>query len=118
MIESFATLSIKRGSKQFTSVSSIDFSLYGILKLQREGVHEFNICQRLGISYDDYMEYLNEGKKRGLFDSRYNLTTHGLELYEEANVCIKNSQRVAYEDRETFELRNINYLPRQFNGRS
>jgi hypothetical protein len=118
LVESFATLSIKRGSKRFTSVSSIDFSLYGILKLQREGVHEFNICQRLGISYDDYMEYLDEGKKRGLFDSRYNLTPHGLELYEEANTCIKNSQRVAYEDRETFDLQNINYLPGKFNGRS
>jgi hypothetical protein len=118
LIESFATLSIKRGSKRFTSVSSIDFSLYGILKLQREGVHELNICQRLGISLDDYMEYLDEGKKRGLFDSRHNLTTHGLELYEEAHACIKNSQKVTYEDRETYDLRNINYLPRKFNGRS
>lgn len=118
LVDSFATLSIKRGSKRFTSVSSIDFSIYGILKLQREGVHEYNICQRLGISYEDYMEYLQEGKKRGLFDSRYNLTPHGLELYEEASTCIKNSRHVAYEDRETFDMRNINYLPGKFNGRS
>lgn len=114
----FSTLTINRGSKRFSSVSHIDFAVYGILKMRREGVHEMNICQRLGISYEDYIEYLEEGRKRGLFDQRHRLTLRGLELYEEANICIKNSLKVYYEDRATFEMRNINYIPRKFNGRS
>jgi len=114
----FSTLTIDRGSKRFSAVSHIDFSVYGILKMRREGVHELNICQRLGISYEDYIQYLEEGRKRGLFDQRHRLTLRGLELYEEANTCIKNSLKVYYEDRATYEIRNITYIPRKFNGRS
>jgi hypothetical protein len=116
--EAFATLSVKKGNKRFTSVNHIDFSLYGILKLRRESASEFNICQRLGITYDDYLEYLQMGKIKGIFDSRFNITLRGLELYEDAKKCIEKNVRVYYEDKESFVPKNIMYIPKSFNGGS
>jgi hypothetical protein len=116
--EAFATLRIKKGSKRFSSVNHIDFSIYGILKLTREGFSEFNICQRLGISFSDYSTYLQEGKTKGIFDSKFKITLRGLELYEDAKKCISNNVKTYYEDRANYESKNILYIPKSFNGRS
>ncbi|WP_179413000.1 hypothetical protein HDF19_11215 [Mucilaginibacter sp. E4BP6] len=114
----FSTLSIRKGSKRFSAVNHIDFSLYGILKLTREGFSEFSICQRLGITFGDYLNYLKDGKAKGIFDSKFKITLKGLELYEDAKKCISKNVKVYYEDKVNYEAKNIVYIPKSFNGGS
>lgn len=114
----FISYEIIRGKKKYNSVSHIDFSLYAILKLMREGNNEFNICQKLGILYSDYIKYLKIGKKNGIFTSKYEISLKGLELYNDAKKCIKNSFAFKHENRNDFNSKNIIFIPKTFNGRS
>lgn len=114
----FMSYEIIRGRKKYNSVSHIDFSLYAILKLTRDGYSEFNICQKLGILHSDYIKYLKMGKKNGIFTSKYEISLKGLELYNDAKKCIKNSFAFKHENRNDFESKNITFIPKTFNGRS
>jgi hypothetical protein len=114
----FVTYEITRGEKKFDSVNHIDFSLYAILKLKREGFSDFNICQRLGILHSDYLEYLSIGKKKGIFNKKLEISLKGLELYSDAKKCIKNSFNFKYENRNSCNIKEINYIPKTFNGKS
>jgi hypothetical protein len=110
---------VKRGKKIFTSVSSLDFSLYGIIKLSRAGFLPENICQKLGILQRDYDEYLQSGKEKGIFEDGNSLSLFGLKLYQDAKKCIAiNKKKLLLNSKETFEIRAIKYMPNQFNGRS
>ncbi|SIN95339.1 phosphoribosyltransferase-like protein [Chitinophaga niabensis] len=117
LTEAFVTYRVKKGKKEFSSVNHIDFSVYGILKLQRDGFSEFNICQRLGISSSDYLDYLKRGKQQGIFDSTNKITQWGLELYQEAKRCINNNLKNRFEGK-SLEIKNIHYFPKSFNGRT
>jgi hypothetical protein len=115
----FFTHQIKKGSKSFSSVSKIDFSIYAIIKLSRSGFNEINICQKLGILTKDYEQILEIGNQRGLFNQGNNLTLFGLELYQDAKKCIKRKKRnFEYESADYFAVKEIDYLPRKFNGKS
>lgn len=115
----FFTYKIKKGTRSFSSVSKIDFSIYAIIKLLRAGFTEINICQKLGILTKDYEQILKIGKQRGLFDQGNNLTLFGLELYQDAKKCIKRKKRnFEYESADYFAIKKTNYLPRIFNGKS
>ncbi|WP_430905588.1 phosphoribosyltransferase-like protein [Maribacter sp. 2-571] len=114
----FVTYEIKRGQRTFDSVSHIDFSLYAILKLKREGHSDFNICQKLGILQSDYEFYLKSGKKKGIFNKKYEISLKGLELYNDAKKCIKNSFKYHYEHIASHKVKDINYIPKTFNGKS
>ena len=114
----FVTYEVIRGKKIFESVNHIDFSLYAILKLTREGYNDFNICQKLGILHSDYLEYLKLGKRKGIFNSKYEISLKGLELYSDAKKCIKNSFAFKFENKNDFNDNQINYIPKTFNGKS
>ncbi len=114
----FATFDVKRGKKHFTSVNHINFSLYAILKLLREGNSEYSICQKLGISQSDYLDYLKDGRQNGIFTSKNEISLMGLELYKEAKRCIANNYKALYENRSTYEVKKITYVPKTFNGKS
>ncbi|WP_239780241.1 phosphoribosyltransferase-like protein [Tenacibaculum finnmarkense] len=115
----FFTLKIKKGNKKFSSVSKIDFSIYAVIKLSRSGFTENNICQKLGIMTKDYEEILNIGNQRGLFNQGNNLTIFGLKLYQDAKKCIERKKRnFEYESADYFAVKEINYIPKKFNGKS
>ncbi len=114
----FATHNVQRGKKNFTSVSHIDFSLYAILKLMRKRNSEFSICQKLGISHDDYLTYLNTGKKNGIFTKKHQISLYGLQLYKDAKKCIEHHYKMLYEYDNKNEVKDIVYVPKKFNGRS
>lgn len=115
----FFTHQIKKGKRSFSSVSKIDFSIYAIIKLSRLGFTEINICQKLGILTKDYEEILEVGKERGIFNQGNNLTLFGLEIYQDAKKCIKRKKRnFEYESADYFAVKETNYLPRTFNGKS
>jgi hypothetical protein len=115
----FFSLKVKRGNKTFTSVNHIDFSIYSIIKLSREGFTPISICQRLGILYSDYENYLHLGKKRGIFSDADELTLFGLELFQEAKKCISNRKKSTnYENSDPYAIRRLEYIPKTFNGRS
>lgn len=114
----FSSYHVERGIRSFSSVNHIDFSIYAIIKLSREGFSNFHICQKLGITDMDFKRYLIEGKKRGIFDKRGNITVNGLELYRDAKKCIKNSMKTHYEYDFKYNIQEVNYIPKKFNGRS
>lgn len=115
----FFSHQIKKGNKSFSSVSKIDFSIYAIIKLLRSGFTEINICQRLGILTKDYEQILEIGNQRGIFNQENDLTLFGLELYQDAKKCIESKKRnFEYESADYFAIKKINYLPKQFNGKS
>lgn len=114
----FATYTVQKGRKRFTSVSHLDFSLYAILKLRRKRHSDFSICQKLGISYDDYLMYLMRGKKNGIFTKQNQISLVGLQLYKEAKKCIEDHYKTLYEYDNKHEVKDIVYVPKKFNGRS
>lgn len=117
--DTFFSFKVKRGKKTFSSVSSLDFSIYGIIKLSRAGFLPVNICQKLGIMYKDYEQYIISGKQKGIFEEENKLTLFGLTLYEDAKKCIeRNKKRLHLNSNSDFTIRDINYIPNQFNGRS
>ena len=113
--DNFFSLEVKRGKRIFSSVNHIDFSIYGIIKLSRGGF----ICQKLGILFSDYEDYLREGKERGLFEEGNKLTKFGLEVYGDAKKCIESRKKsIDYEKSVLFDIKEINYIPKMFNGKS
>ena len=117
--DTFFTYEIKKGTKSYSSASKIDFSIYAVIKLSRAGYTSNNICQKLGIMTADYVGILSEGKRRGLFGDGNKLTLFGLQIYQDAKECIKRKKRsFEYESADYFSVRDIKYLPKQFNGRS
>lgn len=119
ILDNFFSLKVKKANKTFTTVNHIDFSIYAIIKLKRNGLGEANICHRLGITYSDYEGYIKQGVQRGIFDQDAELTIFGLELFGEARKCISlRKKSISYEARNTFKVRNVNYIPKIFNGRS
>jgi hypothetical protein len=113
----FATTKVVKGNRTFSSVNHIDFSIYAILKLKREGFNEFSICQRLGITGDDYLTYMNKGKLQGIFDKHQDITLRGLSLYQQAKKCISQLKKIALDKKTEFEIKKNTYLPKSFNGR-
>jgi transcriptional regulator with XRE-family HTH domain len=63
--------------------------------------------------------YLEQGKERGIFDIENKLTLFGMELYSDAKKCIEKKKRAfENESKEIFKVKEINYKPKIFNGRS
>jgi len=117
--DTFFSFEVKKGNKTFTSVNRIDFSIYYIIKLTRAGFVPINICQKLGILYKDYEDFLLKGKERGIFEVDNKLTLFGLELYSDAKRCIEKRRKTfEYELQEHYTINKLNYLPKTFNGKS
>jgi hypothetical protein len=116
---SFFTLQINHGKKTFTSVNKIDFSIYGIIKLSRSGYSKVSICQNLGISTNDFDDIIDTGKERGLFDKSGIISDYGLQVYNEARLCLRKKKReIKLELSTEFKIKAIDYRPKKFNGKS
>ncbi|AXB57681.1 phosphoribosyltransferase-like protein [Flavobacterium fluviale] len=117
--DNFFSFKIKKGKKEFSSVSSTDFSIYSIIKLSRQGFLTANICHKLGIMQKDYDQYILNGREKGIFEPNGKLTSFGLSLYMDAKKCIERNKKMLYLDEKiNFEIKVIDYIPKKFNGRS
>ncbi len=115
----FFTLDIDNKKSSFKAVSRIDFSLYGIIRLMRNGHKAPVICQKLGIISSDYDNIMTIGIDRGLFKEEGILSEYGLLLYQDAKRTIKyKNQELEYEKSNYFIKKEVDYRPKQFNGRS
>lgn len=120
IIKVFFTFEVKKSDKIFTSVDKIDFTLYSIIKLLREGFLEINICRKLGISMNDFNEMLKIGQERMLLNSDNKLLTpFGVKIYAEIKGIIYRYRKRLIDDQNRQQVNtSIQYTPKIFNGRS
>lgn len=117
--QQFFTLDINNNQNSFKAVSKIDFSIYGIIRLMRNGHKPPVICQKLGIISSDFDESIKIGKDKGIFNDDGELSDFGLLLYQDAKRTIKyKNQELEYEKSNYFIKKEVEYIPKQFNGRS
>lgn len=117
--ETFFSFSVKRGKRHFSSVNKIDFSIYSIIKLSRKKYTSVSICQILGILHKDYEAIISECVTKGIMNIDGTLTLFGLDLYNDAKKCIESRKRYAEkESQDYYRIREVNYLPEIFNGKS
>ncbi len=117
--ETFFSFSVERGKRHFSSVNKIDFSIYSIIKLSRRKYTSVSICQILGILHKDYETIISECITKGITNIDGTLTLFGLDLYNDAKKCIESRKRYAeIESQDYYRIREINYLPKIFNGKS
>lgn len=115
----FFTLKIEGNKRRSSGVSKVDFTIYGIIKLKRFGHTVPTICQKLGILSSDYAEMIDVAQQRNLLDRNEDFTKYGLEVYQDAKKIIKRrNQEINYDEANYFAFKEINYRPKQFNGRS
>lgn len=115
----FFSFKIERGKRHFSSVNKIDFSIYSIIKLSRKKYTSVSICQILGIMYKDYEAIISECVAKGIMNADGKLTLFGLDLYSDAKKCIESRKRYAEkESQDYYRFREIEYVPKTFNGKS
>lgn len=72
---------------EFKYIQRIDFRLFALIRLKRQGRPLTVIYQILGIVESDYKEIVQEGIRRQLLDRNGNLSHYGEECYK--NICRK-----------------------------
>lgn len=95
----------------------INYKILAVLRLKRRGSIDSIICQILGISLNELNEALEEGVKRNIFDDAFNLSSHGMSIYEELKkkIQISNTQ----EKRRFINLQAEKiYVPKIFLGKA
>lgn len=90
-----------------------DHSLLCVLKLLYDGYELPSICQLLGITTTDYLAIINYGRMRKLFDSEGKISSHGFEYYLELMKKVR-SKKFIKKEKELFELKYVNYVPKSF----
>jgi hypothetical protein len=119
IINTFFNYRVVKGKRIFSSVNKLDFSLYSIIKLLRKGYTTVSICQVLGIFDSDFEQLIKKGVERQLFNTDHSLTDFGLRIYYDAKKCIDRKRTAAkYDGRDYYKIKEVNYLPKRFNGKS
>lgn len=93
----------------------VDHSLLTIIKLLQDGFEFPTICQILGITVGEYKKIEAYGVERKLLDSTGKISSTGIEFYISLMKSVRN-KRFLKKDKEVFELKNLNYVPKSFMG--
>lgn len=94
-----------------------NFALFSIIKLKRRRSIVPIICQILGLTFTEFEELKEEGKRKGLFDANGDLTSLAIDQY----AVVMQSQRIQEtEDRNSpeFFAESEIYLPKTFLGKT
>lgn len=95
----------------------LNYKILAVIRLKRRGSIDSIICQILGISSNELREALDEGVKRNIFDESHNISSHGLNIYEELKRKIQISNTL--EKRRFINLQNEKiYVPKVFLGKA
>lgn len=94
-----------------------DLQIISIINLKRKKKNALNICQVLGINFDEYEQLIDKAKTIELINSENDLTEKALKIYSEIlkSTKVKNKinplQQILIEE-------DLLYLPNKFQGSS
>jgi len=95
-----------------------DHSLLCILKLQIDGYEMPAICQFLGITQKEYGAIIRKGTNDGLISrSTKIISPKGRDFFQKLTSKIR-TKRFLKRDKLEFEIKNITYVPKIFNGKA
>src|ERR1035437_630588 len=104
------------GWKSINFITKTDFITFSIMSLLRQKRTLPVICQILGLTYNDYTEYVL--KKNDIFSSLTSLTDHGNNLYFEIKKQLKLVKKDIQRKPYPIEIKQTQYLPKNFKGES
>ena len=104
------------GWKSISFITKTDFIIYSIISLLKQKRTIPVICQILGLTERDYIEFVEA--KPEIFSSLNNLTDHGLELYVEIKKQLKLVKKDIRNSSNDCEIKQTKYLPKNFKGES
>jgi len=92
-----------------------DHSLLTVIYLLRKRYNEVLICQIIGLTMQELYKIYEHGKSRRLLDSKNQLTHIGNKFIGELIQSVKK-QTFRSNKRENFEINNVIYVPKEFQG--
>lgn len=102
------------GWKTINFITKTDFVIYSIIKMLKQKRTIPVICQILGITENDYNNYINE--KNDIFTDNTTLTDYGNEIYLEIKNQLKIVKKEISKNNLSFEINDSKYLPKNFKG--
>jgi len=104
------------GKRKF--VTKKDFLLFSIMRLIKRKRSVPVICQMLGIRENELDTILEEGKQKGIFEEKRQITSYGERMYLDVIKIINKSKNYQYSEKTTDkeETINIMYIPASFQG--
>lgn len=104
------------GWKSISFITKTDFIVYSIMSLLKQKRTIPVICQILGITEKDYIDFVS--KKTDLFDGLSKLTDYGNELYIEIKKYLRLVRKDIRKENVNTDIRQTKYLPKIFKGES
>ncbi|TCI93607.1 phosphoribosyltransferase-like protein [Tenacibaculum sp. M341] len=102
------------GWRTINFITKTDFITYSIMKMIRQKRTIPVICQILGITEDDYKNIISE--KDEVFETSNSLTDYGDNIYLEVKKQLKLVRKEIKNNSCVFEIKENNYLPKEFKG--
>lgn len=102
------------GWKSINFITKTDFIIYSIINLLKQKRTIPVICQILGLTEKDYIEFVES--KKDIFSSLNELTEHGQELYIEIKKQLKLVKKDIRSESYDYEVKQTKYLPKNFKG--
>lgn len=102
------------GWKTISFITKTDFVVYSIIKMLKQKRTIPVICQILGITENDYDNYISE--KKDIFMDNKTLTDYGNGLYLEIKNQLKIVKKEISKNNLSFEINDSKYLPMNFKG--
>jgi hypothetical protein len=102
------------GWKTITFITKTDFIIYSIVNLLKQRRTVPVICQILGITEKDYIDFIL--KKRDVFADSNHLTEYGENLYIQIKKQLKLVRKELKGRKEKSSIKQSNYLPKNFKG--
>jgi hypothetical protein len=102
------------GWKSINFITKTDFIIYSIIRLLKQKRPIPVICQILGLTEKDYIEFVQS--KTEIFSSLNELTEHGQNLYIEIRKQLKLVKKDIRSSSNDYEIKRTKYLPKNFKG--
>lgn len=95
--------------------SKLNHSVVALVFLRNLNYDNLIICHLLGITRKELREVFNEAKKLKFLNTRYNLTTEGINFLERLKKRTKR-ENFRKETENNLKVKKVLYVPIQFNG--
>lgn len=116
--ETFRSGQRKNDKSTFHYTTQTDFRVFGVLFLKRQKRPKITICQILGITDSDYNSIIKSLIENDFLTKEENFTEYGESIYFEVLAALRRERRKLRNVKSDYEVKQINYLPKQFKGKS